>query len=293
MSIPRDHKLGELEAPYILKHYLQKPEKHVVLMNIFLKSKDEFFGEISQEPVQDSKRKALIFIHGFNNSFEDVARRAAQITHDIKFKGVPIFYSWPSKGQLGKKAYEFDGNGVQQAIAYLKQFLRDIATKGGFDSIALIAHSMGNRALTEAFISLKNELKVAELKLFKEIILAAPDIDADYFRNSIAPALVNTKAATTLYASSKDLAMIESKKHNGAARAGDSGNGLVILDGIETIDATNADTNLFWGANHAYIADSKDLLNDLYYLIERGQRAFERYLDPVPTKAHPEYWKLK
>jgi esterase/lipase superfamily enzyme len=262
-------------------------------MCIFLKSKDEFFSEVSQERVLDSKRKALVFIHGFNNSFEDVARRTAQIAYDSKFKGVPIFYSWPSKGRLGKKAYDFDGNELLQAILYLKQFLRDIATKGAFDSITLIAHSMGNRALTEAFISLKNDLKVTELKVFKEIILAAPDIDADYFRNSIAPALVNTTATTTLYASSKDLALIESKKHNGAPRAGDSGTGLIVIDGIETIDATNADTNLFWGANHAYIADSKELLTDLFYLIEGGKRAGERYLDPVPTKEHPEYWKLK
>ena len=124
--------------------------------------------------------------------------------------------------------------------------------------------------------------------------MAAPDIDADVFRNDIAPALSSTPATTTLYASSRDKALAAAKKVNGAPRAGDSRSGLVIFKGIETIDATAADTNLFWGLRHSYIADSKELLSDLYYLIEKGLRAPQRFgLESIQAEGGLLYWKLK
>ena len=54
------------------------------------------------------------------------------------------------------------------------------------------------------------------IKKFSEIVLAAPDIDADVFRNDIAPALAGPGLPVTLYASSVDLAMVASQKVGGA-----------------------------------------------------------------------------
>lgn len=53
-------------------------------------------------------------------------------------------------------------------------------------------------------------------------------------------------------------------------RAGDSGAGLVVLRGIETIDDTNVDTSLFWALGHGYVADNRNILSDLHYLIEES-----------------------
>ena len=292
VSIPRDHKTGALEAPFILRKYLENPEKHIVLLRIKLRKEGEFWSDIGTARATAKKNEALIFIHGFNNTFEDAARRTAQIAHDIEFGGIPMFYSWPSGGAT--RDYISDGNNADQAVAYLKVFLRNIATNSKFDSVTLLAHSMGNRALTAAFLSLKAELPPKQMKIFKEIILAAPDIDADYFRNNIGPALIATKTATTLYASSNDEALIASKKVNGHARAGDSGAGLIVLSGIETIDATNVDTNLFWGLRHGYVADDRNVLSDLHYLVEKRLRADSRYgLSVAPGSADPQYWMFK
>lgn len=63
--------------------------------------------------VDRSERRAFIFVHGFNNSFEDAARRTAQIAFDVKFDGVPLFYSWPSKGKA--LDYVYDTNNADQA----------------------------------------------------------------------------------------------------------------------------------------------------------------------------------
>ena len=263
-----------------------------MLIRIDLRKQNEFMSELAVAVAGGKTNEALIFVHGFNNTFEDAARRTAQIAHDIQFSGVPMFYSWPSGGRA--RDYVSDGNDADQAVFHLKLFLKDIVENAKFTSVTLLAHSMGNRALTRAFIALKSEMGAEKLRVFKEIILAAPDIDADVFRNEIAPALIASNSAVTLYASSNDEALIASKKVNGAPRAGDSGAGLVVIKGMETIDATNVDTNLFWGLRHAYVADNRNVLSDLYYLIVKGLRSPSRFgLYPVPSPVDPQYWKFK
>jgi esterase/lipase superfamily enzyme len=93
---------------------------------------------------------------------------------------------------------------------------------------------MGNRALTRAVASLLTDKPIIRSRL-KEVILAAPDIDAEVFKRDIVPALTKTDSPVTLYASSEDLALAASKKVHGYPRAGDSGQGLVVVPGIETI----------------------------------------------------------
>jgi esterase/lipase superfamily enzyme len=44
------------------------------------------------------ERDALIFVHGYNVSFQEAALRAAQIGFDLSVKGAMAFFSWPSQG---------------------------------------------------------------------------------------------------------------------------------------------------------------------------------------------------
>lgn len=148
---------------------------------------------------------------------------------------------------------------------------------------------MGNRALTHAIASLLTDMPTLRNRL-KEVILTAPDIDADVFKRDIAPALTATGRSVTLYASSEDLALVASKKVHGYPRAGDSGQGLVVVAGIETIDATGTDTSLL---GHSYFAETRSVLSDMFYLIRNGQRADQRFgLRGIDTQAG-RYWEFK
>jgi esterase/lipase superfamily enzyme len=291
VSIPHSHHIGEFESPLVSK-YFEKPEKHIVLLRINLRQQSEFMNDLRAAIAERETNAALIFVPGFSTTFEDAARRTAQIADDVQFNGVPLFYSWPSSGNISD--YVSDGNKADHAVSYLKLFLKDIVMNASFTSVTLLAHSMGSRTLTQAFIALKNEMPADKLRVFKEIILAAPDIDADVFKDQIAPALIASKAAVTLYASSKDSALLLSKELNGAPRAGDSGAGLIVMNGMETLDATNIDTSLFWSLSHGYIANERTILNDLHYLIMDGMPAFRRHgLEPIPSRVDPKYWKFK
>jgi esterase/lipase superfamily enzyme len=288
VSIPRDHRMGELESPSILRfEFRQDPAMHVVLLSTVVRSKDEFFGDLVGRVHASPTSSAFLFVHGYNVTFEDAARRTAQISYDLAFEGAPVFYSWPSQGTT--PAYTVDEQNIEWAQSSLRGFLEDFFTRSEAQNVHLIAHSMGNRALTRAVASLLTDKPALRSRL-KEVILAAPDIDADVFKRDIAPALTGTGRPVTLYASSEDLALVASKKVHGYPRAGDSGQGLVVVPGVETIDATSVDTSLI---GHSYFAESRSILSDMFYLIRNGERADRRFaLRRVETQ-EGRYWEFK
>ena len=288
ITIPRDHRMGELESPSIWRlEFQEDPTKHVVLKGVNITPKETFFEGLSASIRGSARNSAFLFVHGYNVTFEDAARRTAQISYDLGFDGAPVFYSWPSKGTI--PAYTIDEQNIEWAQANLKAFLDDFFAYSEAQNVYLIAHSMGNRALTRAVASLLSEKPEVQSRL-KEVLLTAPDIDADVFKRDIAPALAATGRPITLYASSEDLALVASKKVHGYPRAGDSGHDIVIVPGIETIDATSVDTSLL---GHSYFAETKSVLSDMFYIIRSGQRAEQRFGLRAVEKEAGLYWEFK
>jgi esterase/lipase superfamily enzyme len=288
VSIPRDHRMGELESPSIKRLEVSEDEKkHVILREVIVQNKDEFFADMAVTVRASAKASAFLFVHGYNVTFADAARRTGQIAYDLGFDGAPVFYSWPSQGAM--LAYTIDERNIEWAQQNIRNFLKEFFERTNAQNVYLIAHSMGNRALTRAVASFMEE-NPSQRQRLKEIILAAPDIDADVFRKDIAPQLAAAGRPVTLYASSADLALAASKKFHGYPRAGDSGEGLVIAAGVETVDATGVDTS-FMG--HSYYAEARSVLSDIFYLMRNNQRANDRFgLKAVDAKGG-RYWIFK
>ncbi|MBI4757176.1 MAG: alpha/beta hydrolase [Betaproteobacteria bacterium] len=290
VSIPPGHVKGELESPLVLRPMFETPEKHVVLLRLDVQDAAQYWAGLRSR-LAAGTRNVLVFVHGYNTSFEDAAGRTAQIAWDVEFPGVPMFYSWPSRGTVAK--YPHDETNVEWAQPNLRGFLRDIALNLNAEGVYLVAHSMGNRALTRAFIELGRELPAQKLALFKEVVLTAPDIDADVFRRDIAPQLVASGTAVTLYASSKDRALKASRVVHGKPRAGDSGGDLVVVRGMETVDASDIDTSLI-GLGHTYVAESRPMLQDLFSLIADHKRAAQRFgLETLKDARGEAYWRFR
>lgn len=287
VSIPREHKVGGIEKPSIWRlEFSSDPREHMAITRQSITDRDGFFEDVRETLARGKSEASFIFVHGYHVSFDDAARRAAQITYDLDFRGTPVFYSWPSQGSL--QGYATDENNVQWSEANLKGLLLDYAQNSGAKDLYLIAHSMGNRALTGAVRALFTEHP--ELKgRFKEIILTAPDIDADIFKRDIAPALAAGCDKVTLYVSDGDKALLASKKVHGYPRAGDSAEGIVVVPGIETVDASGLDTSFL---EHSYFATSQSVLTDIRKLVLEGLRAAQRGLEPRTT-AGKGYWKFR
>jgi esterase/lipase superfamily enzyme len=286
VTIPKSHISGELEAPTLLRLEVREDAaQHVVLRKTERLAGNRYY-ELLKQRVEASPRKELfVFVHGFNVSFEDAARRTAQIHHDLRFEGAPVFFSWPARDKF-VLTYPADESSVATSAPNLKQFLLEIVQHTQARSINLIAHSMGNRALGVALREIDLELR-GDSRLFNQVILAAPDIDAEDFRTNIAPALLRTANRLTLYASSRDDALLASQLLHRGPRAGDAGQGLVVIPGIDTIDVTAIDSSP-WG--HSYYGSSDPVLSDLKALLLLATPAQDRtWLSPADRNGLT-YW---
>ncbi|WP_374580737.1 alpha/beta hydrolase [Pseudoduganella sp.] len=288
VSIPRDHRMGELESPSLLRlEFRADPEQHVVLLAAELAERDSYMQALKQAIAASGSRSALLFIHGYRTTFEDAARRTGQLAYDLGFQGAPVFYSWPSQGKLS--GYIVDEANVEWTQADLAAFLADFLQQSDAEHVYLIAHSMGNRALAAATASVLAARPELAGRI-REVILAAPDIDADVFRHQLLPALAGVPNPLTLYASSEDSALRASKAIHGYARAGESGDGLVVAQGVETIDASTVDTGFI---RHSYFAEQRTALSDMYYLIQKHARAAERFGLRAVESAAGRYWTFR
>ena len=283
VSIPIVHQPGELESPQMFKFEIKPDiEKHVVLTNVGRLDKEAFHAALQTE--MDRKGKNIfVFIHGYNVSFDDAARRTGQMAYDLKFPGAPVFYSWPS--QANWYSYGTDQDNIEQSTSQIRDFILDIATRSNADTVNLIAHSMGNVGLTAAL----SEIEQGAKPHFNQVVLAAPDIDANVFKNEIASKIVTKAQRTTLYTSKTDLALIASRYFNQGDRAGDSGAQVVVLDGIETIDATAVDSSLL---GHSYYGSNVTVLDDLGQLLKNQPIASRHYLKLIATGSQA-YWAFE
>jgi esterase/lipase superfamily enzyme len=129
----------------------------------------------------------------------------------------------------------------------------------------------------------------ADEPIFNQVALIAPDIDAAIFKRDLVPALIPRVERITLYASSQDMALAASNKvHGGYPRAGESGDGLVIIEGIDTIDASNLNTDFL---GHSYFAQSTPVIDDLFKLLRTGNSPELRRLIQR-RKNGMAYWAL-
>ena len=285
VSVPRIHSMGEIERPMWWKlEFSEDVEKHIILKEVTQLSSDSFFSQLDEKVESEDIREAFVYIHGFNTSFDEAILRAAQMAYDISFSGVPIVYSWPSKGKVLK--YWEDGRNSEWTVSHLESFLEQLATKESFDRIHIIAHSMGNRPMTQALMALGE--KYSDKALFEQVILAAPDIDAEVFAKDIAPNINQVAKNVTLYASSKDKALQVSRSINKGPRAGEGGERITVINGIETVEASTIDMNFL---GHDYYATTWVLLNDLYQLVNQGKEADLRDLKKE-YKSTIKFWSF-
>lgn len=293
VSIPPSHRKGRLELPKLFFDSLD-PNQHFVLEQVDVLEEDRFFNLLNKtlkNPTasEDTSDDILIFTHGYNVTFARAALRTAQIAVDLDFKGAPMLFSWPSDGKLF--SYFSDREDVEWSALHLEQFLMALREKSRWDKIHLVAHSMGNQALIRALYQIALRLGDQKNPLFDNVILAAPDFDARYFTEQIAPQITFLAKRWTIYESNKDTALQVSNilRQKASPRLGQP---LALVDGIDTVNATESEVTP-WNLpeNHSYFATKSTVIKDLMGVI-RGLSPFARGL-LIQLQNGKSYWRLK
>lgn len=289
VSLPSDHRVGQLETRSIFRLELyDDPQKHVVIERLERLDNDMFYASLAEHIASSPREEAILFIHGYNVGFSDAVRRTAQMAYDLRFPGAAICYTWPSQG--GMESYKVDEANVGWTVIHLEEFLQTLCEQSGVKRLHLIAHSMGNRALTQALerIALRNAPLREQIG---QVILAAPDVDSGEFRQRYAPAMRKVAEHVTLYASTHDRALLLSASIHGYERAGLSGEHLRLFPGIDTVDASPIDTSVI---GHSYYGDNPIMIRDLRSLIGEGLPAENRrWLKKVSRDADLQFWTFR
>ena len=288
VTIPSTHTPGSLELPSIWRLQFQPdPTRHFTLKAVDPLGPDEARSEMAKRLAETSSKAILVYVHGYNMSFAETAMRTAQLAHDLDFPGLPFFFSWPSAGQV--TGYLRDAESALLSEDAFDQVLDDLSRLSGGE-IYVIAHSMGSRLVSQALRSRVDKGKsTAHLR---ELLLAAPDINADLFRKTIAPRLQAMRGTqTTVYASSSDLALMASKAVHGYRRVGETAGGVFVYPGFDTVDASAASLAVR-AFGHSYLTDSAAVLKDIKSLLRLKLPAKARGLAEAGTS--PDiYWSLQ
>jgi len=165
-------------------------------------------------------REALVFVHGYNTRFDESVVRFAQIVDDTRFEGVPILFSWPSRGEFSD--YGYDKDSANYSRDALEGVLTSLSRERSISGIDIIGHSMGGWLTMETLRSLAVANDQTTLNRINKVVLAAPDVDMDVFRMQVAR-LGPLAKRMTVYVSSDDYALRMSGRLFGdKVRAGDN-----------------------------------------------------------------------
>lgn len=303
VSIPHNHERGSLERPgkILWWELSEDPARHISVRSVTEGDEIEWLSDlkaaVGSGRDEGTTRDILLFLHGYNTTFDQAIRRAAQLSFDIGFRGATVAYSWSSAGTgIG---YVADEDAILETGPLLEESLTRLLRHSGARRVHIVAHSMGNRGVIHALREISRRPLPKTASDLSQVVFAAPDVGVtvftdfigDYF-NSLRTAFnrrSGTPARLTLYTCGDDYALGLSHALNKSNRVGDSRQQLVVMPPLDTVDATmvvvSRDT-------HAYFVSNRDVLSDLWWVV-RGQDAAERAnLDRVEAPTG-DYWTLR
>ena len=144
-----------------------------------------FQDEIRSRLARTDRKEIVVFIHGYNNSFNDAAQSTANICRLLGPDFVCLVLTWPAGGSRGAfMGYNVDRESGEFAVSDMRKAIRAIGETPGVRAVDLIAHSRGTDVLASALHLLGVETyvsraSIAERLKIRNIVLFAPDIDID------------------------------------------------------------------------------------------------------------------
>lgn len=268
IAIPPVREVGSIKWP-------SRPEKADVSTDFLttaqvLHPTDRAFRDDLRRSLAKTDGSAVIFVHGFNNTFSEGLYRFAQLTHDLQIQETPVHYSWPSIAEpLG---YVADRDSSLFARDGLEQLMREVRAAGA-RRIVLVAHSMGSFITMETLRQIAIRGDRGLLDIIDGVVLMSPDIDVDVFRMQ-ARAIGDLPEPFIIFGSDRDSVLRLSSFITGQSegRLGSLGN----LDKLADLDVTYLDVGAFRDGTRHFPAGTSAGLIQIIGRIEDVDVAFGR-----------------
>ena len=238
--------------------------------------------KIGSRMAQTGDNEVLIFVHGFNNSFDQAAASLAELWHFLGRRGVPLLYSWPA-AHGGLFGYFVDRESGEFTIYHLKNLIRLLASFSELERINILSHSRGTDVATSALRELIIEARAAgrsprEFYRIENLIMAAPDLDFDIVRQRLMAEKIGPAfGQITVYTTDSDEALklsqtLMSGTRFGRIRAADLGEQeqaiFKMVENVAFIDVHGVRS--FTG--HGYYLSNPSTSSDIIRIINAGYK---------------------
>jgi len=259
-----------------------------------------FIDAVAAQLRKTPRKEVLLFVHGFNNRFEDAALSLADVWHFSGRVGVPIFYTWPA-GNGGLFGYFKDRESGEYTVFHFKEFLRTLSKVKELEAVHILAHSRGTDVTTTALRELVIELRAKgedprRVLKIANLILAAPDLDFGIVRQRlIAERFGPAIGQITVYMNRGDSALGLSQRlmagqRFGRLRVDDLGPGeREIFSRIRNVHFVDIEGQSD-GFGHGYFRRNPEVLSDIAIAIREQvpPGTPERPLQPIDVN----FWSL-
>ncbi|WP_256750949.1 alpha/beta hydrolase [Mesorhizobium sp. Mes31] len=254
VTVPKTHQVGAIERAKGSAN--SNPAKDFTAKDVTFYDGAPQFAKAVGADIAMRGGRALVFVHGFNNGFDDGIYRLTQIAHDTKFPGTPVLFSWASSGKT--TGYIYDKESANAARDDLEATLRMLA-KTQVKSIDIIAHSMGTWVTMEALrqLAITGDRDLGGKLGY--VILASPDIDVDVFKKQMIRYGKPDKPFAILLSADDRALKLSSLISGDKPRVGDYGNAADLASyGVSVVDLSQAKGGD--RLNHAKFADNPILV---------------------------------
>lgn len=275
--------------------------KGLQVSQVQIDAEKKFHDDLSARLALTPRKEVFVYVHGFNNTFDDAVLTTAELWHFLGREGVPFCYTWPA-GQGLLKAYEYTLDSTQFTVYHFKQTLRLIASHPEVKEINIICHSRGTAVTTDTIRELYLEAKsagqeaVQSLK-FGTMVMAAPDIDLDVaIQRDAAERIGRAVDFTAMYFSNDDKALgFSSWLTGGMLRLGDVSfdmfdkEELAVIRKMTRSQLINAKVKNLGDFNHSYFHASPAVSSDIVMLMRYGLLPGAEHGRPLVV-ADDGYW---
>ena len=192
----------------------------------------EALFDLLQHKMGKHDRDTMFYIHGFDFTFKEALLRTAELKRWYGF-GKPmnwVVFTWPSDGEkIPFKSYRNDrkdaaasglaiARGILKAAEFVRGVRRPLVRPGEprdlqlcEQRVHLMAHSMGNFALSHTVQAMRNFVGDQLPRLFDEVLLMAADADNDALEKTDRLALLERLGRrVSTYYNVQDLALVVS-----------------------------------------------------------------------------------
>jgi len=175
----------------------------------------------------------LIYVHGFNQTFETATLDAAKLSDGIRFRGRTMW---------SRDAFE--------------RVLSSIVSAPSAGRVHIVAHSMGTMLTLESLRQLYAHYGDTVMGKIGAVVFAAPDIDMDVFSSAISRIGPLAGKITVITATNDRALALSGEIAGGMTRVGAAEKAVIERLGVRVVDASEVG----WGIiNHDLFLSNADV----------------------------------